>query len=112
MKDGFAFVPEVRFHQKWYSICGHHFWNNNNGANTFCKALGFSRGWVGRGQPYNSDSVEVGSCNAGQSLDACTGGGNKWGSPDAGSWCRKGQNVGITVTCLAAVAALKKEGLS
>ena len=102
--SGISFVPEVRFGQDWYPICGHQFWNNNNGASTICKALGFSSGTLQRGQPYDLDSMEVGLCNPGQPLDACTGGGNRWGPPSTSGWCRKGQDAGITVTCL-------KEGL-
>ena len=28
----------------WYHLCGHYFWDNNNGATKFCRMLSFHSG--------------------------------------------------------------------
>merc|ERR1712166_1611066 len=98
---GVAFVPEVMYDGQWSPICGHYFWNNNNGAATVCKALGFSGGTQQQTRrAYSTDSMPVGSCNAGESLTSCTAGGNGWGKFEyQNGWCKAGTSVSITVTC-------------
>ena len=34
--------PEVYHMGDWYPICGFHFWDDDEGANLFCKKLGFA----------------------------------------------------------------------
>ena len=97
-----AFVPEVLYQDKYYPICGHHFWNNNNGATTVCKVLGFSSGTlIITKAKYIVDAMPIGSCNSGEPLDKCTGGENHWGDFAAlSNRCKKGvENVGIQVIC-------------
>merc|ERR1712086_1178545 len=98
---GVAFVPEVMYNGQWSPICGHYFWNNNNGAATVCKALGFSGGTHQQTRrTYSTDSMPVGSCNAGEALSSCTDGGNGWGNFEyQNGWCKAGTSVSITVTC-------------
>ena len=101
VQEGKAFVPEVLFEGKYYPICGHYFWDNKDGATAFCKLLGFKNGKMAITKAkYNVDAMPVGICKAGEELTKCTGGGNAWGNfayNDGG--CKKGQEVGVTVTC-------------
>ena len=58
--------PEVFYNGKWIPICGHVFWDNQYGANLFCKA--FNSTYLS-GSQYNSgvslyiDSIAIGHCN-------------------------------------------------
>merc|ERR1712174_113317 len=52
------------------------------------------------GATYKTDSMPVGLCRQGEALNKCKGGGNAWGNFGyRGGWCKKGQKVGITITC-------------
>ena len=101
MQEGKAFVPEVLFEGKYYPICGHWFWNNTNGAKTFCNLLGFKNGIkANTNVAYSVDAMPVGQCKSGEALTKCTAGGNAWGNFDVSDgWCKKGTNIGVTVTC-------------
>ena len=98
---GVAFVPEVMYNGQWSPICGHYFWDNNNGAATVCEALGFSGGTHQQTRTtYSTDAMPVGECSAGQALNSCTDGGNAWGNFEwDNGGCKAGTEVGITVTC-------------
>ena len=98
---GVAFVPEVMYNGQWSPICGHYFWDNNNGAAAVCKILGFSGGMLELTHTaYSSDAMPVGNCNAGEALTSCTHGGNDWGNFESNhGYCKTGQQVGLTVTC-------------
>ena len=53
----------------FHPICGHHFWDNNEGAKLFCQKLGYTEGQIdtlGKSQSYNQDSIWIGLC---QSVD-------------------------------------------
>ena len=97
--SGQPFVPEVQYKGDWYPICGHHFWDNQRGAETVCKSLGFMTGKLKRTKAtFKVPAMRVGKCDSGQSLSHCTFGGNKWG--DLGDEeCKAGSRVGITITC-------------
>merc|ERR1712153_64657 len=101
---GVAFVPEVMFNGNWYPICGHYFWDNNDGATTVCQGLGYGGFSSGTRQhvrdTYSADSMPVGECSAGQALTSCSQGGNDWGNLEYnGGWCKAGTQIGVTVTC-------------
>ena len=103
VQEGKAFVPEVLFKGQYYPICGHYFWDNNNGATTFCNLLGFQIGKITRIHVvYDVDAMPVGKCKSGEALTKCTDGGNAWGEIDfdynPGS-CKKGSKSGVTLTC-------------
>eukprot|EP00928_Gymnodinium_smaydae_P025510 TRINITY_DN20291_c0_g2_i1.p1 TRINITY_DN20291_c0_g2~~TRINITY_DN20291_c0_g2_i1.p1 ORF type:complete len:421 (-),score=84.88 TRINITY_DN20291_c0_g2_i1:51-1313(-) len=69
-------VPHMCKEGKFLPICGHYFWNNNNGAQIFCRQLGFSRGYIEKtGVSYPVDSVLVQQCRSdrGESLQSCEG---------------------------------------
>lgn len=40
-------TPEIWTDGKWMPICGHWFWDSQEGARTFCRALGFDQGECG-----------------------------------------------------------------
>ena len=95
-------MPEVLFQGKYYPICGHFFWDNDTGATLVCKSLGFKVGkYKSTRVKYDVDAMPVGDCKAGEKdLTKCTGGGNAWGKfDDRNGWCKKGQGVGVEVTC-------------
>lgn len=98
---GKGFVPEVLYQGKYYPICGHYFWDSQDGATTVCKALGFSSGKFKRtNAKYDVDSMPVGRCSKGQPLNKCTFGGNGWGNLNYRSgWCKKGTSIGVQVVC-------------
>ena len=101
MQAGKEFVPEILFKGRHYPICGHFFWDNNNGATTLCKSLGFKSGTVYKTRDvYTWDAIPVGNCKPGEELSICTGGGNAYGRPDYhDGYCKKGQGIGVTVIC-------------
>ena len=94
-------MPEVLYQGKYYPICGHYFWDNNNGATIVCKMLGFDTGsYKKRMGKYNVDAMPVGDCKPGEKLTQCTGGGNAWGNfDDRDGWCKKGTKIGVEVIC-------------
>ena len=98
---GEAFVPEVLYKGQYYPICGHYFWDNDDGATTVCKALGFISGKVKKTEAkYTVDAMPVGQCKSGEPLDKCTGGKNAWGNLDyQNGWCKKGKAIGVQVIC-------------
>jgi hypothetical protein len=83
--SGQAFSPEIMYNGSWYPICGHWFWDDNNGATTVCQGLGFSSGLVSSGYGERAHTSQpkaampVGRCNAGEALTSCSNGGNYWG---------------------------------
>ena len=101
VNKGKPFVPEVLYQGKYYPICGHYFWDNDNGATIVCKLLGFESGsYKSTRVKYDVDSMPVGDCKPGEELIKCTGGGNAWGNFDyRDGWCKKGTKVGVKVTC-------------
>ena len=101
VQEGKAFVPEVLFEGKYHPICGHFFWDNNASATAVCNLLGFNNGkmTITRAK-YNVDAMPVGRCKTGEELTKCTGGGNAWGNfTGIDGRCKKGKEVGVTVTC-------------
>ena len=99
MEAGKRFVPEVLFHGEYYPICRYSFDNNDIGATTFCKLLGFNKGRaIKTGKQYDKDAMLVGKCMAGEAITKCTGGNNYryWGDLNT---CKKGSPVGVEVEC-------------
>ena len=106
-------TPFIFSNFTWSPICGHYFWDNENGANLFCKKLGFENGTVypkkytpSRHQfRYSQDAFKVGKCNSGDSsITRCRGGCNDYRlggrcSDNDEANCDQGQNVGIKITC-------------
>lgn len=62
------FTPEVYFDGVWRPVCGHCFWDNNEGASRICMdlQLGFTAGKVRKvgSAPYPEDSMPIGTCKS------------------------------------------------
>jgi len=102
---GVPFVPKVLFEGSYYPVCGHHFWDDQAGASTICRELGFPNGGLLTitNAIFDTDAMPVGRCLEGEALDSCTGPGNAWGDFDRvllfGGVCTAGNEIGVTVTC-------------
>jgi len=93
--------PEVMVSDgKWSPICGHWFWNNNNGATLFCKELGFNHGIVIKRQdkPLGSDAIRVGQCLSNDKWLNCKGGFNL-GICNNCDHCRAGNKASVEIKC-------------
>ena len=90
-------TPYLFKDDKWFPICGHYFWDNDNGATAFCHKLGYPEGTVREtGHAYSEDSIRVGKCDEGEYLMACTDGSNSY---ETGGSCSAGNDAGIRITC-------------
>jgi len=99
--------PEVAYKGKWYPICGHYFWDNNHGATTFCKQLGFNSGVRRHTRVnFNVDAMPVGKCRVGQRFNKCNAGGHAWGNLNyRNGWCNAGaqwggRGIGVAIRCI------------
>ena len=82
---------------RWFPICGHYFWDNNHGAKSFCKQLGYTEGWISETRlTYSEDSIRVGKCEEGEYLMSCTGDDNSY---ETGGSCSAGNDAGISIEC-------------
>ena len=71
-------IPMIYWGGKWSPICGHYFWNNDNGVNKFCKALGYDYGQKWKtNQKSQSIGFWIGKCKNKDHFPRCTGGCNK-----------------------------------
>jgi len=105
--EGVWLYPEIFYAGTFYPICGHYFWDNNIGASTFCRHLGFKQGEKQRayGVKFSKDAVSLGSCYQKDRFPRCTAGGNYWGKFQIhGCWCCKGKTIGVQVRCSGAIA--------
>ena len=99
--------PEIYWNGKWNPICGHYFWDNDNGAKLFCQKLGFANGKVTQGQgsqaKLTDDAIRIGGCSdSDNQLFGCTGGCNELkvgGHCKEGSICTKGQSAKVQIEC-------------
>ena len=100
--------PEIFWNGKWAPICGHFFWDNNNGAKLFCQKMGLLNGKV-KGQGSQSlltdDAIRIGGCSdSDNQLFGCTGGCNdlKVGghcTNNDGAVCTKGHSTKVEIEC-------------
>ena len=90
-KDG---TPMLFWKEKWSPICGHYFWDNQHGANTFCKKLGYLSGKQERAnranKKYGEESIQIGRCNKDVDLTECT---------KKKTYCGAKDKVAIRITC-------------
>jgi hypothetical protein len=90
-------VAEISVNGFWSPICGHFFWDNDEGATTFCKKLGYESGVRHHTrQTFEVDSFEIGECGAGEALNACTLDNNY---RDFTNWCSAGNAIGVEIEC-------------
>ena len=91
----------IFFNNTWSPICGHHFWNDDNGATKFCEKLGCYFGgnvapYLGNytdhdgNISYDDDALLIGRCHKGD-VDFKKG--------DFSDACRARQPVRINITC-------------
>ena len=93
-------TPMFFWNGKWSPICGEWFWDNQNGAQTFCKKLGYTNGNQQRtNEKYDQDAVQIGRCNADEDLEECSAGCNDKVVGKGCAACAAGGNVAITITC-------------
>lgn len=95
--------PLVFVSGDWRPICGHWFWNTEDGAISFCQALGYSSGVNHRTKhKLNASAVLIGPCNAGERIGSCTGVMRQTAcqrnSVGCGS-CAWGDSAGVEVEC-------------
>ena len=101
--------PEIFLEGLWAPICGHYFWDNNNGATLFCKKLGFDHGVVrlpkGINKILTNDAVRIGTCvETDDNLVNCSGGCNDLAIgghclTDNQRSCSSGQEANIEIEC-------------
>merc|ERR1712038_666130 len=68
---------QVRHGSNWNTVCGHWFWNNNNGAATACKNLGYpSGGTVHKieGETISGNNICIGQRGPGEQIGQCSSG--------------------------------------
>ena len=108
-------IPEVEVNGRYRPICGHYFWDNNYGADLFCKELDrkyrsgkITAGYSGVFGVYNlgSDAIRIGKCREGDSWLRCSGGcndnqvGGQCPSIRTGNGqCTAGARAGIKIEC-------------
>ena len=99
--------PEIYWNGKWTPICGHFFWDNDNGAKLFCQKLGLGNGKIKgekqKGSKLTEDAIRIGQCSdSDNQLFGCTGGCNELkvgGHCKEGSICTKGQSAKVQIEC-------------
>ena len=100
-------TPFVFWDNHWMPICGHYFWDNQDGAKHFCRKMGYSSGSFsgrGSGEKYDMDSFRIGKCKSADKWESCSGGCNDYQgggvcSNNGGAKCDKDQKVKITIEC-------------
>ena len=108
--------PEVQVNGRYRPICGHYFWDNNYGADLFCKELDrkYRSGKITAGArggissyPLGSDAIKIGKCREGDSWLECNGGcndkqvGGECTSIRGSTYgqCTAGARAGIKIEC-------------
>jgi len=86
---------------KYHPICGHYFWDNDNGASAFCRKLGYNQARLDASvtkvkSAYEADAIAIGRCLENEDITSCTGSHNKYALED---WCTKGNPVSIEIEC-------------
>jgi len=101
---GTPFYPWVSYQSSWYPICGHYFWDNNDGATLICQQLGFDAGTLTRSNtPFPVVAMHPGRCSdSDESLTSCSLGANYWQDPLThrnSQHCAAGTRASVMVTC-------------
>ena len=103
-------TPLTFWDYHWIPICGHYFWDNQDGAKLFCKKMGYHSGTVSKvsGQKYDVESFRIGKCYEGDTWESCSGGCNDYEAGGecsnngyfGGAHCDKDQEVKIAIECI------------
>lgn len=69
---GQAVKPEIHYQGRWYPVCANGFVDDDEGAKTFCHALGFTGGGTKQvsNEKFASNAMPVGRCAAGEAPTA------------------------------------------
>ena len=93
-------TPKFFWSGKWSPICGHWFWNNQEGSKSFCKKLGYGGGTLTKSAgTYLDDAIALGQCNVNEDLESCSVGCNDKTIGNGCIDCRAGEKVSIMITC-------------
>ena len=98
--------PEVNVNGEWFPICGHYFWDNNNGASLFCQRLDpkYSSGIMNerRDLPLESNGIVIGNCCSHDiDLLSCSCGGNTLNEPSYyDGHCFAGKPATVEIECI------------
>ena len=96
--------PELNIDGTWTRICGHWFWDNDNGATLFCKELDPIKFVSGRVKKTNmelpSDAIQIGKCKSSDTLLSCSGGCNDNVVGYGCANCKAGEKATIEVECV------------
>ena len=97
--------PYIYWNNKWSPICGHYFWDNNIGADKFCRKIGHQTGVIfdKQGYHYPADALRVGKCREEDVWDeGCTDGQNGYeigGKIGLTGACCKNSNNAFKIRC-------------
>ena len=99
-------IAKICYNDRLVPICGHYFWENNNGARLFCKMLGKGGGRVNKNQDIEltEDAYYAGMCSStDQHITECSSAGNHHSLGGAemfgSSSCNKGSKAAIYIEC-------------
>ena len=99
-------IAKICYNDRLVPICGHYFWENNNGAHLFCKLLGKGGGTVEKNgrMELTEDAYYAGQCSStDKKITECSAAGNHHilgGSEMFGSSsCNKGSKAAIYIEC-------------
>ena len=104
-------IPYLFWAGKWSPICGHWFWDNQEGAKAFCRKLGYSNGALKipktgkQNEKYEIDAIEVGRCNVDEAIDSCTAKNNHYMNTEN---CKATSHVKIIITCSGHSSGIRK----
>ena len=101
-------TPKICYQDRFVPICGHYFWDNDYGAQIFCRMLGRDGGVTTRKESkLTEDAYNVGKCSEadaqnGRSITECTGDKNTNTLAyefSSGSSCAEGEKSGVYIDC-------------
>lgn len=101
-------TPSIFWDNLWSPICGHYFWDNQDGATKFCQKMGYASGEHTRlDKAYSVDAFRLGKCNENDEWDTkCSGGCNDYeiggscsNSMFSAADCTVAGKVAMTITC-------------
>jgi hypothetical protein len=87
--------------QDFVPVCGHHFWDNQYGAITACKKMGYSGGETWHSQPFDPGSrapVFAGKCAENEAPGSCSTV-QSWDGCEVGETCPHCSASWVKVTC-------------
>ena len=93
-------TPKFHWNGQWAPICGHYFWNNEHGASTFCRKLGYTGAKLEKTRAsFSEDAIAIGECLANEELEFCSGMCNDKVVGKGCVDCTAGKPVSLTINC-------------